>query len=100
MQQNFVEYVERFVNVSWEKKALPSGHGLPHQPLLYIGLKRKDMVGKRVKEPKPDNRCGETYIDEVEDYTPTSKDKHVSQLLRQDGFLASPRFSFIPTDII
>jgi len=35
-----------------------------------ILLKRKDMVGKRVKEPKPKKGSNETYIDEVEDYTP------------------------------
>lgn len=28
------------------------------------------MVGKRVKEPQPKKGCGETYINEVDDYTP------------------------------
>ena len=41
-----------------------------------ILLKRRDMVGKRVKEPKPKKGSSELYIDEVEDYA-TIKDKRV-----------------------
>jgi hypothetical protein len=32
--------------------------------------KRRDMIGKRAKEPKPKEARSECYIDEVEDYTP------------------------------
>jgi len=52
-----------------------------------ILLKRRDMVGKRAKEPKPKEGAGERYIDEVEDYAPlTSKrvvaiDPNMSDLL-------------------
>jgi hypothetical protein len=35
-----------------------------------ILLKRRDMVGKRAKEPKPNEGGSETYIDEVDDHTP------------------------------
>ena len=47
-----------------------------------ILLKRRDMVGKRAKEPKPKKGSGERserserYIDEVDDYTPI-RDKRV-----------------------
>lgn len=34
-----------------------------------ILLKRRDMIGKRTKEPKAKKGSNETYIDEVEDYT-------------------------------
>ena len=41
-----------------------------------ILLKRKDLIGKRVRTPKPKKGGGEAYIDELKDYT-MLKDKRV-----------------------